>query len=58
MSFKGIFCLIFLLLFSIIFAFISTLNLFIIIGGVVLTIISFAFGADIFVDEAIGLRTF
>ena len=57
MSFKGIFCLIFLLLFSIIFAFISTLNLFIIIGGVVLTIISFAFGGDIFVAEAIGLGT-
>ena len=57
MSFKGRFCLIILLLFSIIFTFISTLNLFITIGGVALTVISFAFGGDVFVDEAIGLGT-
>ena len=57
MSFKIKFCLIFLLLFSIIFTFISKLDFYIVIGGVILTTISFAIGGDLFVDEAIGLGT-
>ena len=56
MTFKIKLGLIILLIFSILFTFIK-LSFYIVIGGFVLTIISFTIGGDLFVDEAIGLGT-